>query len=196
MKLPKPQLEQPYSDRWYEVLQFCWLSPDKRPAAEDVHRLLTYLRLQSQRDSEVDFEQQWTALKPDTNSRDASSSAAFPILDHFARDRLGREMEEVLTVTETSQGLSFEYVWEAAKHDHFDEQGRGHPDEALSYSSMFFPVEAFENSLSDPGPGKQDDSGQEVPLRAPGVVPVFDAHNLSVPTLSGLSTSVVSSAGG
>lgn len=164
----------------YEVLQFCWLSPDKRPAAEDVHRLLTYLRLQSQRDSEVDFEQQWTALKPDTNSRDASSSAAFPILDHFARDRLGREMEEVLTVTETSQGLSFEYVWEAAKHDHFDEQGRSHPDEALSYSSMFFPVEAFENSLSDPGPGKQDDSGQEVPLRAPGVVPVFDAHNLSV----------------
>nr|XP_048292739.1 serine/threonine-protein kinase LMTK2 isoform X1 [Myodes glareolus] len=180
MKLPKPQLEQPYSDRWYEVLQFCWLSPDKRPAAEDVHRLLTYLRMQSQRDSEVDFEQQWMALKPNTTSRDTSSSAAFPILDHFARDRLGREMEEVLTVTETSQGLSFEYVWEAAKHDHFDERGRSHPDEALSFSSMFFPVEVFESSLSDPGPGKQDDSGQEVPLRAPGVVPVFDAHNLSV----------------
>uniref|UniRef100_A0A8D2DJI3 Serine/threonine-protein kinase LMTK2 n=1 Tax=Sciurus vulgaris TaxID=55149 RepID=A0A8D2DJI3_SCIVU len=180
MKLPKPQLEQPYSDRWYEVLQFCWLSPDKRPAAEDVHRLLTYLRMQSQREAEVDFEQQWNALKPNTNSRDTSSNAAFPILDHFTRDRLGREMEEVLTVTETSQGLSFEYVWEAAKHDHFDERGRGHPDEALSYSSIFFPVEVFESSLSDPGPGKQDDSGQEVPLRAPGVVPVFDAHNLSV----------------
>ncbi|KAG3260040.1 lemur tyrosine kinase 2 [Ictidomys tridecemlineatus] len=180
MKLPKPQLEQPYSDRWYEVLQFCWLSPDKRPAAEDVHRLLTYLRMQSQRDAEVDFEQQWNALKPNTSSRDTSSNAAFPILDHFTRDRLGREMEEVLTVTETSQGLSFEYVWEAAKHDHFDEHGRGHPDEALSYSSIFFPVEVFESSLSEPGPGKQDDSGQEVPLRAPGVVPVFDAHNLSV----------------
>ncbi|KAM5130627.1 serine/threonine-protein kinase LMTK2 isoform 2-T2 [Callospermophilus lateralis] len=179
-KLPKPQLEQPYSDRWYEVLQFCWLSPDKRPAAEDVHRLLTYLRMQSQRDAEVDFEQQWNALKPNTSSRDTSSNAAFPILDHFTRDRLGREMEEVLTVTETSQGLSFEYVWEAAKHDHFDERGRGHPDEALSYSSIFFPVEVFESSLSEPGPGKQDDSGQEVPLRAPGVVPVFDAHNLSV----------------
>uniref|UniRef100_A0A8C5KFG7 Serine/threonine-protein kinase LMTK2 n=1 Tax=Jaculus jaculus TaxID=51337 RepID=A0A8C5KFG7_JACJA len=179
-KLPKPLLEQPYSDRWYEVLQFCWLSPDKRPAAEDVHRLLTYLRMQSQRDSEVDFEQQWSALKPNTSSRDASSNAAFPILDHFARDRLGREMEEVLTVTETSQGLSFEYVWEAAKHDHFDERDQGRPDEALPYSSMFFPVEVFENSLSDPGPGKQDDSSQEAPLRAPGVVPVFDAHNLSV----------------
>ncbi|XP_021562056.1 serine/threonine-protein kinase LMTK2 isoform X1 [Carlito syrichta] len=180
IKLPKPQLEQPYSDRWYEVLQFCWLSPDKRPAAEDVHRLLTYLRMQSQRDSEGDFEQQWNALKPNTNSRDTSNNAAFPILDHFARDRLGREMEEVLTVTETSQGLSFEYVWEAAKHDHFDEHRRGPPDEALSYTSIFFPVEVFESSLSDPGPGKQDDSGQDVPLRAPGVVPVFDAHNLSV----------------
>lgn len=164
----------------YEVLQFCWLSPDKRPAAEDVHRLLTYLRMQSQRDSEVDFEQQWNALKPNAHSKDASSSAAFPILDHFPRDRLGREMEEVLTVTETSQGLSFEYVWEAAKHDHFDERGRGPPDEALSYTSIFFPVEVFESTLSDPGPGKQDDSGQDVPVRAPGVVPVFDAHNLSV----------------
>ncbi|XP_054424853.1 serine/threonine-protein kinase LMTK2 isoform X2 [Pteronotus mesoamericanus] len=179
-KLPKPQLEQPHSDRWYEVLQFCWLSPDKRPAAEDVHRLLTYLRMQSQRDSEADFEQQWNALKPNANSRDTSSSAAFPILDHFTRDRLGREMEEVLTVTETSQGLSFEYVWEAAKHDHFDERSRGPPGAALSYTSVFFPVEVFERSLSDPGPGKQDSSGQEVPVRAPGVVPVFDAHNLSV----------------
>ncbi|XP_012878856.1 PREDICTED: serine/threonine-protein kinase LMTK2 [Dipodomys ordii] len=177
-KLPKPQLEQPFSDQWYEVLQLCWLSPDKRPAVEHVHRLLTCLRLQSQRGPEVDFEQQWAALKPNTSS--TSSNAAFPILDPFAQDRLGREMEEVLTVTETSQGLSFEYVWEAAKHDHFDEHGRGHTDETLSYSSMFFPVDVFESSLSDPGPGKQDGSGQEVPLRAPGVVPVFDAHNLSV----------------
>ncbi|XP_020821024.1 serine/threonine-protein kinase LMTK2 isoform X2 [Phascolarctos cinereus] len=179
-KLPKPQLEQPYSERWYEVLQFCWLPPDKRPTAEEVHRLLTYLRMQSQRDSEIDFEQQWNALKPNTNNRESSNNAAFPILDHFTRDRLGREMEEVLTVTETSQGLSFEYVWEAAKHDHFDERSQVNPDEAMSYTSIFFPVDVFESSLSEPGQGKQDESGQDVSLRAPGVVPVFDAHNLSV----------------
>ncbi|XP_012860866.1 serine/threonine-protein kinase LMTK2 [Echinops telfairi] len=179
--LPQPRLEQRYSDRWYEVLQFCWLPPDRRPAAEDVHRLLTYLRMQSQRDSEVDFEQQWNALKPNTSSRDTSSSAAFPILDHFARDRLGREMEEVLTVTETSRGLSFESVWEAAKQGSVDDgSGRTPPDEALSYTSIFFPVEVFESSLSDPGLGKQVGSGQNSPLRVPGVVPVFDAHNLSV----------------
>lgn len=179
-KLPKPQLEQPYSDRWYEVLQSCWLPPDKRPAAEDVYRLLTYLRVRSQRDPEADFEQQWDALKPDAAGREASSDAAFPILDPFARDRLGRELEEVLTVTETSRGLSFEYVWEAAEHGHFDERGRGPQDEALSYAGVFFPADVFEGSLSDPRPGKPGDGGQDASARAPGVVPVFDAHNLSV----------------
>ncbi|KAM9556250.1 serine/threonine-protein kinase LMTK2 isoform 1-T1 [Guaruba guarouba] len=179
VKLFKPRLEQPYSDRWYEVLQFCWLPPEKRPTAEEVHRLLTYLRMQSQRDSEIDFEQQWNALKPNTSNRETNNSA-FPILDHFAGDRLGHEMEEVLTVTETSQGLSFEYIWEAAKHDHFDERGRVNPDEAMTYASVFFPVEVFERSLSEQGSGAQNASGQEASLAVPGVLPVFDAHKLSV----------------
>ncbi|KAM9179161.1 serine/threonine-protein kinase LMTK2 [Mergus octosetaceus] len=179
IKLFKPHLEQPYSDRWYEVLQFCWLPPEKRPTAEEVHRLLTYLRMQSQRDSEIDFEQQWNALKPNTSNRETNNSA-FPILDHFTGDRLGHEMEEVLTVTETSQGLSFEYIWEAAKHDHFDECGRVNPDEAMAYTSIFFPVEVFERSLSEQGSGAQDGSGQEASLAVPGVLPVFDAHKLSV----------------
>ncbi|KAM6055042.1 serine/threonine-protein kinase LMTK2 [Chlamydotis macqueenii] len=179
VKLFKPRLEQPYSDRWFEVLQFCWLPPEKRPTAEEVHRLLTYLRMQSQRDSEIDFEQQWNALKPNTSNRETNNSA-FPILDHFTGDRLGHEMEEVLTVTETSQGLSFEYVWEAAKHDHFDECGRVNPDEAMTYTSIFFPVEVFERSLSEQGSGAQNGSGQETSLAVPGVLPVFDAHKLSV----------------
>ncbi|NWI51069.1 LMTK2 kinase, partial [Calyptomena viridis] len=175
----KPRLEQPYSERWYEVLQFCWLPPEKRPTAEEVHRLLTYLRMQSQRDPEVDFEQQWNALKPNTSNREASNSA-FPILDHFTGDRLGHELEEVLTVTETSHGLSFEYIWEAAKHDHFDEGAHGNPDEAMTYTSIFYPVEVFERSLSEQGSGAQDGSGQEASLAVPGVLPVFDAHKLSV----------------
>ncbi|NXJ67373.1 LMTK2 kinase, partial [Rostratula benghalensis] len=179
VKLFKPRLEQPYADRWYEVLQFCWLPPEKRPTAEEVHRLLTYLRMQSQRDSEIDFEQQWNALKPNASNREANNSA-FPILDHFAGERLGHEMEEVLTVTETSQGLSFEYVWEAAKHDHFDECSHVNPDEAMTYTSIFFPVEVFERSLSEQGSGAQDGSGQEASLAVPGVLPVFDAHKLSV----------------
>ncbi|CAM5086822.1 unnamed protein product [Natator depressus] len=179
VKLSKPHLEQPYSDRWYEVLQFCWLPPDKRPTAEEVHRLLTYLRMQSQRDSEIDFEQQWNALKPNTSNRESNNSA-FPILDHFTGDRLGQEMEEVLTVTETSHGLSFEYIWEAAKHDHFDECGQVNSDEAMAYTNIFFPVEVFERSLSEQQSGAQDESGQEASLNVPGVLPVFDAHKLSL----------------
>ncbi|XP_065268492.1 serine/threonine-protein kinase LMTK2 [Emys orbicularis] len=179
VKLSKPHLEQPYSDRWYEVLQFCWLPPDKRPTAEEVHRLLTYLRMQSQRDSQIDFEQQWNALKPNTSNRESNNSA-FPILDHFTGDRLGQEMEEVLTVTETSQGLSFEYIWEAAKHDHFDECGQVNPDEAMTYTNIFFPVEVFERSLSEQRSGAQDESGQEASLNVPGVLPVFDAHKRSL----------------
>uniref|UniRef100_A0A8C8VE90 Serine/threonine-protein kinase LMTK2 n=1 Tax=Pelusios castaneus TaxID=367368 RepID=A0A8C8VE90_9SAUR len=179
IKLSKPHLEQPYSERWYEVLQFCWLPPDQRPTAEEVHRLLTYLRMQSQRDSEIDFEQQWNALKPNTSNRESNNSA-FPILDHFTGDRLGHEMEEVLTVTETSQGLSFEYIWEAAKQDHFDECSQVNPDETMTYTSIFFPVEVFERSVSEQQSGAQDESGQEASLNVPGVLPVFDAHKRSL----------------
>ncbi|XP_054848375.1 serine/threonine-protein kinase LMTK2 [Eublepharis macularius] len=177
-KLLEPCLEQPYSDRWYEVLQFCWLPADKRATAEEVHKLLTYLRMQSQRDSVIDPEQ-WNILKPNMSNRDLSVNSAFPILDHFSGSSLGREMEEVLTVTETSRGLSFEYVWEAAKHDHFG-SGQTNPDEELAYTNIFFPVEVFENTLLEQGSGAQDESGPETSFRVPGELPVFNAHKPSV----------------
>ncbi|KAJ6659707.1 hypothetical protein lerEdw1_018420 [Lerista edwardsae] len=173
-KLLDPQLEQPYSDRWYEVLQFCWLPPDNRATAEEVHKLLSFLHVQSQKDSAIDPEQ-WDGLKPNTSNRDPLDSSAFPILDHFAGNRLGRELEEVLTVTETSRGLNFEYIWEAAKHDHF-EYGQGTPDEGMTYTNIFFPVEVFENTLLEQGPGAQDESGQESLLRVPEELAVFNAH--------------------
>ncbi|XP_066496978.1 serine/threonine-protein kinase LMTK2 [Tiliqua scincoides] len=177
-KLLDPQLEQPYSDRWYEVLQFCWLPPDNRATAEEVHKLLTFLHMQSQKDSVIDPEQ-WDDLKPNISNRDPSGNAAFPILDHFTDSRLGRELEEVLTVTETSRGLNFEYIWEAAKHDHF-EYGQATPDEGMTYTNIFFPVEVFENTLSEQGPGAQDESGQESLLRVPEELAVFNAHKPSV----------------
>uniref|UniRef100_A0ACB8FM45 Uncharacterized protein n=1 Tax=Sphaerodactylus townsendi TaxID=933632 RepID=A0ACB8FM45_9SAUR len=173
-KLPEPDLEQPYSDRWYEVLQFCWLPADKRATAEEVHKLLVYLRMQSQRDSVIDLEQ-WNVLKPNTSHRESSVNSAFPILDPFTGGRLGREMEEVLTVTETSRGLSFEYIWEAARQDHF-ECGQLTPDEGMAYTNIFFPVEVFENGVLERG----DQSGQETSFRVPGELPVFNAHKPSV----------------
>lgn len=167
----------------YEVLQFCWLSPDKRATAEEVHRLLIYLRMQGQKDIEEDFEQRWDALKPNPSTRQTTvSHSSFPILEQFADDALRQEIDEVLTVTETSKGLSFEYVWEAAKHDHYDgNHGRSGIDTTLNYHSMFFPVssEDIQAHFPDPvarAPGKESDN---TPSGIPGIVPVFDAQKPS-----------------
>ncbi|XP_070704111.1 serine/threonine-protein kinase LMTK2 [Pempheris klunzingeri] len=183
VKLFKPQLELPYSDRWHEVLQFCWLSPDKRATAEEVHRLLTYLRMQGQKDIEEDFEQRWDALKPNPSTRQTTvSHSSFPILEQFADDALRQEIDEVLTVTETSKGLSFEYVWEAAKHDHYDgNHGRSSMDTTLNYHSMFFPVssEDIQAHFPDNVARAVGPEGGNTPSGIPGIVPVFDAQKPS-----------------
>ncbi|KAL0993125.1 hypothetical protein UPYG_G00103570 [Umbra pygmaea] len=181
IKLFKPQLELPYSDRWYEVLQFCWLTPDKRATAEEVHRLLTYLRMQGQKDVEDDFEQRWDSLKPNPLTRQTTvSHSSFPILEQFSNDILRPDVDEVLTVTETSRGLSFEYVWEAAKHDHYDgSNGRLSMDTTLNYHSMFFPVpsEDIQAHFPDPvAPKLVRTDGCHTHAAIPGILPVFDAH--------------------
>ncbi|XP_030645724.1 serine/threonine-protein kinase LMTK2 isoform X2 [Chanos chanos] len=175
IKLFKPQLDLPYSERWYEVLQFCWLPPDKRATAEEVHRLLTYLRMQGQKEMEDDFEQRWNSLKPNPTARQATvSHSSFPILEQFDD---GREPDEVLTVTESSRGLSFEYVWEAAKHDHYDNHNRSPMDTTLNYHSMFFPVPRQDTAtrFTESVGQRQADSGN-FSTGVPGILPVFDAH--------------------
>lgn len=173
VRLLKPQLDLPYSERWYEVLQFCWLPADKRATAEEVHRLLTYLRMQGQKDVEDDFEQRWSSLKPNPSTRQATvSHSSFPILEQFDD---GREPDEVLTVTETSRGLSFEYVWEAAKHDHYDSHNRSAMDTTLNYHSMFFPVPRQDIQAHFPDTTVQAADGG----RVPETLPVFDAHKAS-----------------
>ncbi|XP_047212940.1 serine/threonine-protein kinase LMTK2-like [Girardinichthys multiradiatus] len=182
VKLFKPQIELPYSDRWYEVLQFCWLSPEKRATAEEVHRLLIYLRMQGQKDMEEDFEQRWDALKPNPTTRQTVSHSSFPILDQFADDALRQEIDEVLTITETSKGLSFEYVWEAAKHNHYDStHGRSGMDTTLNYQSMFFPVsrEDIQAHFPDAPPRVGGAESGNPPLGIPGIVPVFDSQKSS-----------------
>ncbi|XP_026063248.1 serine/threonine-protein kinase LMTK2 isoform X1 [Carassius auratus] len=172
VRLLKPQLDLPYSERWYEVLQFCWLPADKRATAEEVHRLLTYLRMQGQKDVEDDFEQRWSSLKPNPTTRQATiSHSSFPILEQFDD---GREPDEVLTVTETSHGLSFEYVWEAAKHDHYDSHSRSALDTTLNYHSMFFPVPRQDIQAHFPDTVAQGENG-----KVPETLPVFDAHKAS-----------------
>ncbi|KAK7940300.1 hypothetical protein WMY93_003626 [Mugilogobius chulae] len=181
VKLFKPQLDLPYSDRWYEVLQFCWLSPDRRATAEEVHRLLTYLRMQGQKDMEEDFEQRWDALKPNPATRQTTiSHSSFPILDQFADDALRQEIDEVLTVTETSKGLSFEYVWEAAKHDHYEgTHGHSGMDTTLNYHSTFFPVSTEDIQAHFPVASDRSADSSSTPSGIPGILSVFDAQKPS-----------------
>lgn len=167
----------------YEVLQFCWLSPDKRATAEEVHRFLIYLRMQGQRDNEEDFDQRWDALKPNPSTRQTTvSHSSFPILEQFADDAMRQEIDEVLTVTETSKGLSFEYVWEAAKHDHYDgNHGCSGMDTTLNYHSMFFPVpsEDIQARFPDPAARAAGAERDKTPSGRPGILPVFDAQTPS-----------------
>ncbi|XP_072299521.1 serine/threonine-protein kinase LMTK2 isoform X2 [Eucyclogobius newberryi] len=181
VKLFKPQLDLPYSDRWYEVLQFCWLSPDKRATAEEVHRLLIYLRMQGQKDMEEDFEQRWDALKPNPTMRQTTiSHSSFPILDQFADDALRQEIDEVLTVTETSKGLSFEYVWEAAKHDHYEgTHGHSGMDTTLNYHSTFFPVSTEDIQAHFPVASNRAEDSSSTPSGIPKILSVFDAQKPS-----------------
>ncbi|XP_011788653.1 PREDICTED: serine/threonine-protein kinase LMTK1 [Colobus angolensis palliatus] len=64
LKLPKPQLQLTLSDRWYEAMQFCWLQPEQRPTAEEVHLLLSYLCAKGATEAEEEFERRWRSLRP------------------------------------------------------------------------------------------------------------------------------------
>lgn len=131
--------------------------------------MLTYLRMQGQKEIEDDFEQRWSSLKPNPTARQTTvSHSSFPILEQFDD---GREPDEMLTVTETSHGLSFEYVWEAAKHDHYDSHNRSSMETTLNYHSMFFPVPQQDIQARFPDTKVESDSG-----RIPGMLPVFDAR--------------------
>ncbi|XP_017280862.1 serine/threonine-protein kinase LMTK1 isoform X2 [Kryptolebias marmoratus] len=147
LKLPKPQLQFPLDDRWYEVMQFCWLQSELRPSSEEVHLLVTYLCAKGYSEAEEDFEQRWNALRPNLlgstlhtasstalvltptpNSADipsaeqtqavelaSSASSSFPLLEHFSDSFHSDTGDDLLTVTETSHGLNFEYKWEQAR---------------------------------------------------------------------------------
>uniref|UniRef100_A0A8B9J5D2 non-specific serine/threonine protein kinase n=1 Tax=Astyanax mexicanus TaxID=7994 RepID=A0A8B9J5D2_ASTMX len=132
LKLPKPLLQFPLADRWYEVMQFCWLQPDQRPTAEEVHLLLSYLCAKGASEAEEDFERRWNSMRPNMNHgslhgagplalempQSSKTSSSFPLLEQFsAGDGYQSESgDDILTVTETSHGLNFEYKWEQARY--------------------------------------------------------------------------------
>ncbi|XP_008567072.1 PREDICTED: serine/threonine-protein kinase LMTK1, partial [Galeopterus variegatus] len=173
LKLPKPQLPLTLSDRWYEVMQFCWLQPEQRPTAEEVHLLLSYLCAKGATEAEEDFQRRWRSLQPGgggagpgpgatgpaLGSAAELAASSFPLLEQFAGDGFHVDGDDVLTVTETRHGLNFEYKWEA---------GRG--------------TEPFPPPGAAPSPGRPAHL-QELctPDGAPpGVLPVLSAHSPSL----------------
>ncbi|KAJ8263804.1 hypothetical protein GJAV_G00141450, partial [Gymnothorax javanicus] len=86
LRLSKPVLELPLSDRWYEVMQFCWLTPEQRPSAEEVHLLVTYLCARGASEAEDDFDRRWNSLRPNGGHMPSvlapplPSPSSFPLL--------------------------------------------------------------------------------------------------------------------
>ncbi|XP_036613876.1 serine/threonine-protein kinase LMTK1 [Trichosurus vulpecula] len=181
LKLPKPQLKLSLSDRWYEVMQFCWLQPEQRPTAEEVHLLLSYLCAKGTTEAEEDFEKRWKSLKPSGTSgashlgSAAELSSSFPLLEQFSGDGFHSDGDDILTVMETSHGLNFEYKWEPSRAEAFQTPaGTLSPRHAAHYQDLYYPTSSSTSHLSL----GVSPSCYECP--PPGVVPILSAHSPSV----------------
>lgn len=154
------------------MLQFCWLQPEQRPTAEEVHLLLSYLCAKGTTELEEEFERRWRSLRPGGSASlgagpagpaaapaDLTAASSFPLLEQFTSDGFHVDSDDVLTVTETSRGLNFEYKWEAGcGAEAFPPMG--------GTSSPGSPACLQELCAPDGSP--------------PGVVPVLSAHSPSV----------------
>ncbi|XP_041435136.1 serine/threonine-protein kinase LMTK1 isoform X2 [Xenopus laevis] len=179
LKLPRPQLKHLHSDRWFEVMQFCWLQPEQRPTAEEVHLLLSYLTVKGASELEEEFEKRWNSMKPTGGSGSCSHHEAelssYPLLEHFSSDGFHTDGDDVLTVTQTSQGLNFEYKWERGKHEQYPLNPGCPPYQDMYITSSTekrlsqgVSPSCYENKEGNSGPYPHE------------VVPVFSAHSPSV----------------
>uniref|UniRef100_A0A671RNY8 Serine/threonine-protein kinase LMTK1-like n=1 Tax=Sinocyclocheilus anshuiensis TaxID=1608454 RepID=A0A671RNY8_9TELE len=175
LKLPKPLLKYPLSDRWYEVMQFCWLQPDQRPNAEEVHLLLSYLCAKGASEAEEDFERRWNSMRPNTSHATV----------HGADGYHSESGDDILTVTETSHGLNFEYKWEQARAEqHYQSSsttgtlGQGNPH----CQEVYYPPGGIVGGCAVEGLdlGVSPSYYEPKQLHTPGVVPVLSAHSPSV----------------
>ncbi|NXD31102.1 LMTK1 kinase, partial [Spelaeornis formosus] len=184
LKLPKPQLKLTLSERWYEVMQFCWLQPEQRPTAEEVHLLLSYLCAKGATEAEEDFEKRWNSMKPNgsaSGSHHGPELSSFPLLEQFSADGFPSDGDDILTVMETSHGLNFEYKWEHTKTEHFQAPlGSLSPSSAARYHDLYYPATTAGLSLGV-SPSCYECKAAGCPgVPAPGVVPILGAHSPSL----------------
>ncbi|KAL7990005.1 hypothetical protein Chor_012671, partial [Crotalus horridus] len=181
MKLAKPRLKLPYSDYWYEVMQSCWLPAFHRPTMEELHLQVSYLlNERSNAQAEESFEWCWSALKPMHSSSPPPASfssarhhcpseeiSAYPLLDGFHAG----DMDDILTVTESSGGLNFEYMWEKVQLGRWKGPASAPPEYPSSNGGLAVPV-------SNPFYEQAVHRGHSV--ETPSVVPVISARSPSV----------------
>nr|XP_033818289.1 serine/threonine-protein kinase LMTK3 [Geotrypetes seraphini] len=175
MKPAKPRLKLPHSDYWYEVMQSCWLPLEQRPTADELHLQLTYLLSESSDQAEESFEWRWNTLKPTRvpagSLRHADEISAFPLLDSFAGgDGFHADVDDILTVTESSRGLNFEYMWEKARQSRWKVASQ-----SLEYPTSNGSLTVPANPFYDPGHHHCHQN-----LETPSVVPVISARSPSV----------------
>uniref|UniRef100_A0A8C2QBC3 non-specific serine/threonine protein kinase n=1 Tax=Cyprinus carpio TaxID=7962 RepID=A0A8C2QBC3_CYPCA len=172
LKLPKPLLKYPLSDRWcvsnklYIALLTLFIN----------HYLeLDYLCAKGASEAEEDFERRWNSMRPNTSHANvhgagalaidmpmSSTTSSFPLLEQFPTgDGYHSESgDDILTVTETSHGLNFEYKWEQARAEqHYHSSSTS--GLALGVSPSYY---------------------ESKQIHTPGVVPVLSAHSPSVST--------------
>ncbi|NXP55990.1 LMTK1 kinase, partial [Heliornis fulica] len=185
LKLPKPQLKLSLSERWYEVMQFCWLQPEQRPTAEEVHLLLSYLCAKGATEAEEEFEKRWNSMKPNgsaSTSHHGTELSSFPLLEQFSADGFPSDGDDILTVMETSHGLNFEYKWEHTKTEHFQAPlGSLSPSSAARYHDLYYPATTAGRLSLGVSPSCYECKPTGCPgVPAPGVVPILGAHSPSL----------------
>lgn len=182
-------------------MQFCWLQSDQRPNAEEVHLLLSYLCAKGASEAEEDFERRWNSMRPNMTHgslhgagpltlempQSLPASSSFPLLEQFAAgDGYQSESgDDILTVTETSHGLNFEYKWEQARAKQSyppssttGTLGQGNP----RCQEVYYPPGGMVGGCEIDGLtlGVSPQYFDPKQLHTPGVVPVLSAHSPSV----------------
>lgn len=163
-------------------MQSCWLPASHRPTMEELHLQVSYLlNERSNAQAEESFEWRWSALKPKRASspppasssstvhhrRSSEEISAYPLLDGFH----GSDMDDILTVTESSGGLNFEYMWEKARLGRWKGPSSAPPEYPSSNGGLAVPG-------SNPFYEQSAQRGHS--LETPSVVPVISARSPSV----------------
>lgn len=113
----------------------------------------------------------------------SSASSSFPLLEHFSDSFHSDTGDDLLTVTETSHGLNFEYKWEQARAEQpycssstSGPLGQGNPH----YQDIYYSSKGCSSGGCKSNSLISGISPSYYEPEHPGVVPVLSAHSPSV----------------